>query len=130
MWLKVSQPRLAKYIQNTQINLHLLLLFLQVRLSFCSADDIARMLNNYITRDRVYTEEFRNCQAFAADFFGFLAAKKDVTPTVKVNKMTYVPRSHMFLYDPAKFHTGQNENVGGSKAREVPAQPATARGSA
>ena len=31
---------------------------------------------NYMARDRRYTEEFRNCQAFAADFFGFVAGKK------------------------------------------------------
>ena len=75
----------------------------KVRLSFNGQDDIMRYLINYSIRDRAYSEEFRNCQAFAADFFGFMAGKKDVEPTVKVNKVTYIPRAHMFLYNPAAF---------------------------
>ena len=37
-----------------------------------------RYLLNYMGRDRRYTEKVRNCQAFAADFFGFVAGKKGI----------------------------------------------------
>jgi hypothetical protein len=70
-----------------------------VRISFNSQDDIMRFLVNYISRDRNYTEEFRNCQAFAADFYGFICGKKNIVPTTKVLQATYQPRQYLFLYD-------------------------------
>lgn len=74
-----------------------------IRISHNSQDDIMRYLINYVSRDRDYTEEFRNCQSFAADFFGFICGKKDIVPTVRVNRITYKRRPHMFLYNSAMF---------------------------
>jgi|TARA_B100000780_G_C21086403_1_gene437694 hypothetical protein len=41
-----------------------------VRLFARKQTDIQRYLLNYMGRDRRYTEEFRNCQTFSADFYG------------------------------------------------------------
>lgn len=79
-----------------------------IRLSHNSQDDIMQYLINYITRDRAYSEEFRNCQAFAADFFSFICGKKDVVPTVRVNRVTFKNRSHMFLYNPLMYTAAKN----------------------
>ena len=38
--------------------------------------DVARHLLNYMGRDRRYTEKVRNCQAFAADMFSFVAGAR------------------------------------------------------
>lgn len=67
--------------------------------------DIARYLLNYIGRDRRYTEEFRNCQSFAADFYGFVAGKKDIKPFHVANRALYQNRSHLFIYNPDMFET-------------------------
>eukprot|EP00128_Syssomonas_multiformis_P002151 Colp12_sorted_trinity150504_noHs@9405 len=75
----------------------------EVRLSFNRQEDIVRFLINYSSRDRRYTEEFRNCQTFAADFFGFLIGKKDIKPYYAANRVMYQPRQHLFLYDPNKY---------------------------
>eukprot|EP00940_MAST-03C_sp_MAST-3C-sp2_P000443 g443.t1 len=72
----------------------------QIRLTHRSQEDIARYLLNYMGRDRRYTQEFRNCQAFAADFFGFVAGKKDILPYHAIIRMSYKPRKHLFLYNP------------------------------
>lgn len=74
-----------------------------VRLCYRSKVDIARYLLNYMGRDRRYTEESRNCQSFAADFFSFAAGKKDIKPFHKANRILYKNRSHLFLYDPAMY---------------------------
>eukprot|EP00939_MAST-03C_sp_MAST-3C-sp1_P001198 g1198.t1 len=71
-----------------------------VRLWHRSQEDIMRYLLNYMGRDRRYTQEFRNCQAFAADFYGFVAGKKDIEPYHAIVRMGYKPRAHLFLYDP------------------------------
>ena len=93
----------------------------EVRLYHCGAADIARYLLNYMGRDRRYTEkarlplplllpprllslpqpvlQVRNCQSFAADFFGFIVGKKGVQPTVQVLRPLYTARPHLFLYD-------------------------------
>lgn len=71
-----------------------------VRLSYRSQDDVMRFLMNYMARDRRYTEEFRNCQAFAADFYGFVCGKKDIEPFGAISRATYKNRSHLFIYDP------------------------------
>jgi len=65
-----------------------------------SQDDIMRYLINYMGRDRRYTELIRNCQAFACDFYSFMAGKKDVVPYTAVIRAQYQNRSHLFLYDP------------------------------
>jgi hypothetical protein len=74
-----------------------------VRLWHCSKSDIARYLLNYMGRDRRYTEQSRNCQSFASDFFSFVAGKKDIWPFHQANRLFYQNRSHLFLYDPEQF---------------------------
>lgn len=74
-----------------------------VRLWHRSRSDVARYLLNYMGRDRRYTEEFRNCQSFASDFFSFVAGKKDTRPFHQANRLLYQNRSHLFLYDPDQF---------------------------
>ena len=71
-----------------------------VRLYYNSQVDVMRYLLNHMGRDRRYNEEFRNCQAFAADFYGFMAGKKGVEPVTALLRATYVQRTHLFLYDP------------------------------
>eukprot|EP00808_Paulinella_micropora_P006172 g30807.t1 len=80
-----------------------------VRLSFNREDHICRFLLNYIRRERSYTEEYRNCQTFAADLYGFLTGKKGIVPTVQVNRPTYVPRPYWFLYEPGMYERVQAE---------------------
>lgn len=70
-----------------------------VRLSSRSQTDIGRYLLNYMGRDHRYTEEARNCQTFAADFFSFLCGKKNVETYHKVCQIFYSNRSHLFMYD-------------------------------
>merc|ERR1712137_1024330 len=49
----------------------------KVRISHRTQADIFRYILNYIQRNDRYDEAWRNCQTFAADFYGFLAGKKD-----------------------------------------------------
>lgn len=71
-----------------------------VRLSFRSQEHITRYCINYITCDREYSEARRNCQHFAADFYGFLAGKKSIQPHGAVCRPLYKQRHWMFLYNP------------------------------
>lgn len=71
-----------------------------VRLRHRTQADVMQYLCDYITRDRTYSEKFRHCQAFAADFLGFMAGKSGVVPTTKVCSVAYKPRHYLFLYDP------------------------------
>lgn len=71
-----------------------------VRLFHRRQTDVQRYLLNYMGRDRRYTEEFRNCQTFAADFFGFMAGKAGIEPFHRINRVAYRNRSHNFLYSP------------------------------
>jgi hypothetical protein len=80
-----------------------------VRIYHNAQEDVARYLLNYMGRDRRYTEAFRNCQAFAADFYGFMCAEKDIEPFSAVLRIGYLHRSHLFLYDPAKFEAAQSD---------------------
>eukprot|EP00924_Labyrinthula_sp_SR-Ha-C_P015707 snap_masked-scaffold_4-processed-gene-7.36-mRNA-1 protein AED:1.00 eAED:1.00 QI:0/0/0/0/1/1/2/0/580 len=73
-----------------------------VRLSMCSADSIVRYLINYNLRDRSYSEEYHNCQNFAADFFSFMCSKTDVDPFYPV-RLLHKERRHHFLYEPHHF---------------------------
>ena len=75
-----------------------------VRLSHRAQSDIARYLINYMGRDPRYTEKVRNCQAFAADFFGFAAGKKGIEPHLPLLRPLYKARHHLFLYDPALYN--------------------------
>ena len=63
-------------------------------------DDLVQYCINYILDDPKYTEENRNCQTFAADFFSFLCAKKHTKPYYPLNRLMYVPHRHAFLYEP------------------------------
>ena len=74
-----------------------------MRLWHRTHEDIARYLLNYMGRDRRYTEKVRNCQAFAADFYGFAAGKKGIEPFMPVLRPLYTPRAHLFLYDAAMY---------------------------
>src|SRR5690606_39114170 len=65
-----------------------------VRLSMCRADDIVRYLLNYSLRDTTYSEEYHNCQSFAADLFGFLCAKPNVEPFYPI-KFLHNERRHL-----------------------------------
>jgi len=73
---------------------------LPVRLTYRTQPDIMRYLLNYIRNDDKYSEMASNCQAFVADFFGFLTAKQDARPFHEIHVPVYTNRSHMFLYDP------------------------------
>lgn len=75
----------------------------EVRLTHRSQVDVAAYLINYTGRDRRYTEEFRNCQTFVADFFSFLTGKKDSEPFHASVRMLYKPRQHLFLYEPSMY---------------------------
>lgn len=77
-----------------------------VRLSARKQTEVQRYLLNYMGRDRRYAEEFRNCQTFAADFYGFLAGKAGIEPFSKVNRVAYKNRSHNFLYAPELYNNG------------------------
>jgi len=74
-----------------------------VRIHFNAQRDLVNYLSNYIGRDTRYTQEFRNCQDFAADIFGFLAGKSGIEPFSPICRAGYTNRSHMFLYAPDKF---------------------------
>jgi hypothetical protein len=71
-----------------------------VRIFSRKQTDIQRYLLNYMGRDRRYSEEYRNCQTFAADFYGFMAGKSGIEPYSKVNRVAFKNRSHNFLYSP------------------------------
>jgi hypothetical protein len=71
-----------------------------VRLTYQSERDVMQYLLNYMGRDRRYTQEFRNCQAFAADFYSFMCGKKGIEPYHATIRLTYKRRTHLFLYNP------------------------------
>lgn len=77
-----------------------------VRLRHRTQEDVMMFLINYIQRDRRYTQQFRNCQAFAADFYSFMAGKKGIEPFGMITRRTYKPRSHLFLYEPSMYEQG------------------------
>ena len=88
----------------------------KVRLTNRSQADIFRYVLNYMKRETRYSEQARNCQTFAADFFGFLAGKAEGLPVSNKNgprsdlayfqpfhqvcRVMYKPRPHLFPYDP------------------------------
>jgi len=73
------------------------------RLTFRTKQHIAQYLYNYVRRNPTYSELNRNCQTFTADFYGFMAGKKDVLPYHPLNRVDYQNRAHTFLYDPDLF---------------------------
>ena len=77
-----------------------------VRLAHATQIDIMRYFLNYIGRENRYSEEWRNCQTFAADFLGFVSGKM-VVPWHFVNRLTFKPRHHWFLYKPGTFEKGE-----------------------
>jgi len=83
----------------------------QTRLTHRSKKDIAHYLNNYIQRDVTYSELRRNCQTLAADLCAFLAGKKEVMPYHSVNRIEYVNRSHLFLYQPEMYDQSQPSSL-------------------
>jgi hypothetical protein len=54
-----------------------------------------------------YRQDVRNCQSFAADFFGFLCGHKDVKPFHPLCRVAYTNRSHLFLFEPDTFEHKQ-----------------------
>merc|ERR1719214_218590 len=63
-----------------------------VKMSFRSQQDICRLLLNYISAEQKYSESDRNCQHFAADFFGLLSKEKNYQPYSVGNRVFYKPR--------------------------------------
>ena len=76
-----------------------------VRLTFCSKEQIAQYLINYIRRGRSYSEIRANCQTFVADFCSLLAGKKDVQPFHPLNRIEYRNQKHYFLYQSDMYPT-------------------------
>mmetsp|Transcript_54448 Transcript_54448/g.144504 ORF Transcript_54448/g.144504 Transcript_54448/m.144504 type:complete len:85 (-) Transcript_54448:125-379(-) len=62
-------------------------------------------------RDRRYTEKVRNCQAFAADMYSFVAGKKGIDVYLPLLRPLYTPRTHLFLYDPELFNNPEVEEA-------------------
>lgn len=73
----------------------------EVRLSQNTSVDIVRYIVNYICRDRTYSEDRRNCQTFASDFYTLLTGAS-IEPLYPV-KLFYKSRLMNFLYDHEKF---------------------------
>eukprot|EP00511_Aplanochytrium_stocchinoi_P009391 CAMPEP_0204864056 /NCGR_PEP_ID=MMETSP1348-20121228/3788_1 /ASSEMBLY_ACC=CAM_ASM_000700 /TAXON_ID=215587 /ORGANISM="Aplanochytrium stocchinoi, Strain GSBS06" /LENGTH=537 /DNA_ID=CAMNT_0052014581 /DNA_START=25 /DNA_END=1635 /DNA_ORIENTATION=+ len=73
-----------------------------ITISMRSQDAIFRYILNYSIRDITYSEEFHNCQSFAADFYGFLCDNNDAEPYHPV-KILYTPRRDLFLYAPNNY---------------------------
>lgn len=78
-----------------------------VRLGHRTQEDIMRCVLNYMARDQIYAEDSRNCQTFAADFYGYLAGKKGIEPFSMVCRVKYKPRHHLFPYDPAMYSSSR-----------------------
>ena len=76
-----------------------------VRLTFCSKEQIAQYLINYIRRGRTYSEIRANCQTFVADFCSLLAGKKDVQPFHPLVRIEYRNQKHHFLYQSEMYPT-------------------------
>jgi hypothetical protein len=74
-----------------------------VRLHHRRQTDVQQYLLNYMGRDRRYRQEFRSCQTFAADFYGFMAGKAESLPFHAVNRALYQDRRHNFLYAPEMY---------------------------
>ena len=70
-----------------------------VKLSHRSMKDLVQYCLNYILSDPSYSEESRNCQTFAADFFSFLCASPNTKPFYPLNRLRYEPRRELFLYE-------------------------------
>ena len=71
-----------------------------VRITYRRQPDIMRYILNYIRADDTYTEMAYNCQAFVADLYGFLTAKRELKPFHEIHVPYYTNRAHLFLYDP------------------------------
>lgn len=82
------------------------------RLSFRKQSDIVRYLINYRGRDNRYSEQFRHCQAFASDFYGFVAGKRGIVPFSAILRQGYMDRSHLFQYDALMFEATYNSSTG------------------
>jgi len=74
-----------------------------VRLSFNSQEHITQYLQNYVRRERTYSEIQSNCQTFTSDFSAFLAGKKDIQPYHPVNRIAYRNKAFYFLYDGSMY---------------------------
>lgn len=75
------------------------------RLSYRTKKNVAQYLLNYTGRDCTYDELKRNCQTFAADLCSFLAGKKSIEPFHPANRIAYVPRPYLFLYDSRMYES-------------------------
>jgi len=93
----------------------------KARLSYRSKRDIIQYCINYVSRDKSYIEvghmgkvNERNCQTFAADFFGFLVGKKGIEPISTASKalMGYKPRPYYFLYDADMYKDETADDLG------------------
>ena len=82
----------------------------EVCLTYRSMENLLQYCLNYILSDPTYSEESRNCQTFAADFFSFLCAKKKVKPFYHLNQIFYIPKQTAFLYDPNHLNDEDEED--------------------
>jgi len=73
-----------------------------VRVTLRDQTHIMTYLLNYVLNEGKYDELTRNCQDFAADFYGFMAglSPEQSKPFHAVCRLTYTPHRHLFLYDP------------------------------
>jgi len=70
-----------------------------VRLTQCGKGDLARYLANYILHNKSYSEEARNCQTFAADFYRLLSGSQREFPFHPICQILYASQTHNFFYD-------------------------------
>ena len=68
------------------------------KISLRTKADFARYLLNYTNKDGRYSEQYRNCQHFAADLFGLLTGQ-NIAPFHPVSRVFYQNHTSTFLYD-------------------------------
>jgi len=72
----------------------------RVRLSQRSQAAIMQALLNYMTSERRFAIETRNCQTFACDFYAFLVGAEGIEPLNPALAEGYVKHIDWFLYGP------------------------------
>ena len=73
----------------------------EVTLTFRTRDAILRYLLNYVMNSTHYSEQTRNCQTFACDFFALLSGRHGgVEPVTTILRPLYKSHLEWFLCDP------------------------------
>jgi len=75
-----------------------------VRLTWRSREHILKLLLNYLGHEVKYSEQTRNCQTFACDFFTLLAGKQhgQVEPVTTILRPMYKSHLEWFYTDPPR----------------------------